>query len=245
MPESDLSKHPVVDLMRLGRTLTVIEGCLRDFSEEHLIEDLTIHRLGLNRFYNGERLEMSEVDAAIELANLSHEKIGEAEQLALRFSEPAADEALESLVGAGEIIWGAISGTEASLVMQADYEVVPALCRAHEEAFEKYGWALEQSANRIAVRAMRLTPNGVPQMPLMSDVRPPVNQGDTGRDVDSSIIASLLRAITACGKDAKPDMVIATAGVGSKRGRDLLRRLEEDGKYSGFARNRPRRFRGR
>jgi hypothetical protein len=54
--------------------------------------------------------------------------------------------------------------------------------------------------------------------------------------------AKIEQAIEDLGKEAKPDQVIKAAGVGHQPGRKILRALEDEGRYSGFARAKPVRY---
>lgn len=62
-----------------------------------------------------------------------------------------------------------------------------------------------------------------------------------GENIDAELDA-LRAAIRTHGSDAKPGIIIKTAQIGNQRGRSLLRRLEGQGEYRGFARATPGRY---
>ena len=95
-----------------------------------------------------------------------------------------------------------------------------------------------------ALGSLDLLPRPDGSFPTPANTEPFVSTVSGADDLDVVYVEKLLKAIQEHpdGLKAKVSDVIAIVGMNNQKGRDLLRQLQEDGKFDGFGRNRPRRY---
>ncbi len=179
---------PGLDLLKLGRHLTVIIGYIQDFDPKHLLHDYYTIKLGhhaasMMSEEDLENAEVSDADAALAVIRHHAAEVHQAEQFAARIDHPLARQTVAALIGVARILDAAESTARVAVQLGEQDDVLIQVAEGHRQADEEYTVALRKLSNELEAEFSILNakqPAGEPPSgPAAATASP--NEGDAMR----------------------------------------------------------------